>query len=142
MIYKAYALICLQKRAIIQNNSLIPIKGGERVKTKYSSRFWICLVFGILSFAFTFPFYHGLYVSRVHTLICIALNAFSSIIFSIVFYSHKRIDRKKKPLLLFAILLQGIGHGIFRVMNWGSFFFLALSPVAIFLLLRSVLKRN
>lgn len=93
-----------------------------------------CLILGAVLFLATHPFYHDIYVARIHTAICIFLNAFSSVLFSsyLYFVLEKRLTDKNRILFLLLTLLQGLFHGIFIVMNWGSFLFLPLSVLLIF----------
>ncbi len=105
-------------------------------------QFWTCLFVCIGMFIGAYPFYHNVYVSDTHTFICICLNAFSSIIFSAYLYLKwtNCIGQGIKILFLLLIILQGIGHGIFWIMNWASFFFLPLSAIVFILIIVSCFR--
>ena len=49
-------------------------------------QFWISFLVGIVLFAGTYPFYHDMYIAELFTALCICLNAFSAILFSIFIY--------------------------------------------------------
>ena len=104
----------------------------------------ISILFGLLLFVLTYPFYHDMYIAEVHTFICILLNAISSLIFSLFLYKEltKSINNENRIIFLWFIILQSIGHSIFAFMNWGSFLFLALSLIAIILLVISYINEK
>ena len=94
-------------------------------------QFWISLLVGIVLFTSTYPFYHDMYIAELFTVLCICLNAFSAILFAAFLYCKwkNRIDADGRSIFLWFTILQAVGHGIFTIMNWGSFLFLALSVV-------------
>ena len=44
------------------------------------------------------------------------------------------MDADGRSIFLWFTIMQAVGHGIFAIMNWGSFLFLALSVSVIFLI--------
>ena len=96
-------------------------------------QFWVSLVLGIVLFVGTYPFYHDMYIAELFTALCICLNAFSAILFSIFLYCKwaNHIDADGRTIFFGFTIMQAVGHGIFAMMNWGSFLFLALSVVVI-----------
>lgn len=114
------------------------------MKLLKSYQLWLSLVFGLIMFGITFPFYHDMYIAQIHTAICICLNLFSSILFGFFLYFlwTKRIDAENRAIFFPLTLVQAIGHGIFAIMNWGSFLFLALSALVIIILAISYFKEK
>ena len=112
------------------------------MKKRKQYQFWVCFALGLALFVGTFPFYHDMYIAGVHTVICICLNAFSSVLFGAFFYCKwiNWLHAEEKKIFLFFTVLQAIGHGVFAIMNWGSFFFLALTAVVLLLLAVSFFK--
>ena len=104
--------------------------------------FWICLGFGLLLFVVTFPFYHDMYIPEIFTGLCICLNALSTILFTIfLFYLwEKKLDADSRTIFLWFTIMQAIGHGIFSIMNWGSWLFLGLSLIVLIILMCSYFK--
>lgn len=102
-------------------------------------QFWLSLVIAMLLFALTYPFYHDMYIGTLHTVICICLNGFSSILFSTFLYCKwsKQIHAGNRIIFLVYTLMQALGHGIFVIMNWGSILFLLLSALLLIQLLVS-----
>lgn len=92
-------------------------------------RFWISLLLALALFAGTYPFYHDMYIAKLFTVVCICLNAFSSILFGAFVYCKwsKLIDADGRMIFLWLTIMQVIGHGIFAIMNWGSYLFIILS---------------
>ena len=99
-------------------------------------QFWISLLVTVVLFAGTYPFYHDMYIAELFTAICILLNAFSAILFGTFWYCKwtNRIDADGRSIFLWFTIMQAVGHGIFAMMNWGSFLFLALSVIVIVLI--------
>ena len=99
-------------------------------------QFWISLFVGIILFVSTYPFYHDMYIAELFIVICIFLNAFSAVLFSAFIYckwtNHMGADGRK--IFLWFTIMQAVGHGIFAMMNWGSFLFLVLSVIIIVLI--------
>ena len=107
-------------------------------------KFWICVALCLAAFAGTYPYYHDIYMSEVHTGICICLNAFSSLLFSAFLYCKwmNCLGTGRKTIFLILTILQAAGHGIFAIMNWGSFFFLPMSVIAFVVLVLSYFKKQ
>ena len=99
-------------------------------------QFWISFLVGIVLFAGTYPFYHDMYIAEIFTVMCICLNALSAILFSIFLYYKwkKHLDADSRTMFLWFTIVLAVGHGIFAIMNWGSFLFLVLSVVVIILI--------
>lgn len=115
---------------------------GDYVKIFKLYQFWISLLFGMSIFAVTFPFYHDMYISALHTILCIFLNAFSCILFSIFLFCKwtNSIDFEGRMTFLWLTLAQTIGHAVFAVMNWGSYLFLLFSIIVLIIIVISFLK--
>ena len=109
-----------------------------------SRQFWICTALCLVMFFCAYPFYHDMYIAGIHTLICIGLNAFSSVLFSTLLYCKwtKCMNFKRKSVFFILTILQAIGQGIFSVMNWASFFFLPLSALVLILLFVSFFRKK
>ena len=107
-------------------------------------QFWISFLVGIVLFAGTYPFYHDMYIAELFTALCICLNAFSAILFSLFIYCKwtKLMDADGRTIFLWFTIMQAVGHGIFAMMNWGSFLFLALSVIVIILIAVSYFKEK
>ena len=107
-------------------------------------QFWLCSILGIILSVITFPFDHNMYIATVHTVLCACLNIFSSILFSTFLYFKwtKLISTDNVMVFLYLIIIQAIGHGIFIVMNWGSFLFLPLSLIVIILAISYFRKKR
>ena len=99
-------------------------------------QFWISLFVGIILFVSTYPFYHDMYIAEAFTVICIFLNALSAILFSAFLYCKwtNHMDADGRKIFLWFTIMQSVGHGIFAMMNWGSFLFLVLSVIVIVLI--------
>ena len=99
-------------------------------------QFWISLFVGIVLFVSTYPFYHDMYIAELFTVICIFLNAFSAILFSAFLYCKwtNCIDAEARTIFLWFTIMQAVGHGIFAMMNGGSFLFLVLSVIVVVLI--------
>lgn len=98
--------------------------------------FWISLLVGIILFAGTYPFYHDMYIAELFTTLCICLNGFSATLFGTFLYCkwNNHIDADGRTIFLWLTIMQAVGHGIFAMMNWGSFLYLALSVAVIVLI--------
>ena len=107
-------------------------------------QFWICIALCLATFVGTYPFYHDIYIAEIHTFICVCLNAFSSILFSTFLYCKwmNCISTERKTIFLILTIIQAVGHGIFAIMNWGSFFFLALSVIVFIILVISHFRKK
>ena len=107
-------------------------------------QFRISLLVGIALFVVTCPFYHNMYIAKLHTVLCICLNAFSAVLFSVFFYCKRTncINKNRRIIFIGLTVIQMVGHGVFAVMNWGSFFFLGLSLAVIIMSLVFISKRS
>lgn len=107
-------------------------------------RFWVSLVVGLGLFAGTYPFYHDMYIAELFTGLCICLNAFSATLFAAFLYCKwtNRIDADARYLFAWFTIIQAVGHGIFAIMNWGSWLFLGLSVTVLVILVVSYLKEK
>lgn len=105
-------------------------------------RVWVSLIIGLVLFFGTIPFYHDMYIPRVFTLVCIALNGLSAILFAKFLHRvwTKGLDGGRRGLYAVGIVFQAIAHGVFSIMNWGSWLFLGLSVVALAVLAVSHFK--
>ena len=112
------------------------MKIGGYMKLLKQYQFWVSLGVGTVLFAGTYPFYHDMYIAELFTLICICLNGFSAFLFSAFLYCKwtKRIDADGRRIFLWYTVMQAVGHGIFAMMNWGSFLFLGLSAIVMILI--------
>ena len=74
-----------------------------------------------------------MYIAELFTVLCVFLNAVSSILFSVFLYLKwiDRLDSDGRGLFLWFTILQAVGHCVFVMMNWGSILFLALSVAVI-----------
>jgi len=97
------------------------------------THFWISLVVGAVLFAVTFPFYHDMYIAPLFTVICICLNGASALLFAGLLYCmiSGNFRRENAGTFLWFLVLQGIGHGIFAMMNWGAWLFLGLTVASL-----------
>ena len=102
------------------------------------------IAFGVLLFAVAFPYSHNMYIPPLFTGICIFLNALSAALLAILLY--KILARQVQPddpsAFGWGLVLPGIGHGIFSMMNWGSWLFLGLSAAAVVYLFIVYLKNK
>lgn len=107
-------------------------------------QFWVCLLIGIILFVGTYPFTHDMYIPVLFTVICICLNAVSSVLFAVYLYFKWliKIDADARNIFLGVIIFQAIGHVIFLMMNWGSWLFLALSLIVLILFFISYIKEK
>ena len=99
-------------------------------------QFWISFLVGIVLFVGTYPFYHDMYIAELFTVICILLNVFSAILFGTFIYCKwtNQLDADGRTIFLWFTIMQVVGHGVFAMMNWGSFLFLVLSVVVIIMI--------
>lgn len=88
---------------------------------------------GAVLFFGTFPFYHDMYIPQVFTVVCIALNGLSAILFAKFLYRilTKSMNAGQRGLYTAGTIFQAVGHGVFSIMNWGSWLFLGLSVIAL-----------
>lgn len=107
-------------------------------------QFRVSLAVGLGLFAVTYPFYHDMYIAELFTGLCICLNACSAFLFAAFLYCRwtTRIDADVRHIFLWFTILQAVGHGIFAMMNWGSWLFLGLSVIVLILLAVSHLKEK
>jgi len=107
-------------------------------------QFWISLLIGLVLFTGTYPFYHNMYIAEVFTVFCICLNALSAILFCMFLYCQwtNRMDADRRTIFLWLTIMQAVGHGIFAMMSWGSFLFLALSVIVIVLIAVSYFREK
>jgi len=108
------------------------------------SQFWVSVVVGILLFSVTFSFYHDMYIAQLFTALCVCLNAASAVLFSTILYQIMigGFQREDAGIFLWFLILQGIGHGIFTIMNWGSWLFLALTVTTLIGMAIAALKHK
>lgn len=94
-------------------------------------QFWISLVVGLVMAVCTYPYDHDMYIPDILTALVFCLNAFSAILFSTFLYFiwTKRVKKKSTLVFLLLTIVQTIGHGVFIVMNWSSFFYFPLSII-------------
>ncbi len=92
----------------------------------------------------TYPYDHDMYIPDALTAFVFCLNTFSAILFStfLYFILTKRIKRTSTIVFLLLTIMQAVGHGVFVVMNWGSFLFLPLSVIVLVVLAISYFKKN
>lgn len=85
-----------------------------------------------------------MYIAELFTAICILLNAFSALLFGTFIYCKwtNHIDADGRTIFLWFTFMQAVGHGIFAMMNWGSFLFLAFSAIVIVLIAVSYFKEK
>ena len=124
-------------------NSDIP-KEVAYMKLLKQYPFWVSLAVGLGLFAGTYPFYHDMYIAEIFTGLCICLNAFSSILFATFLYCKwtHHMDADGRSIFLWFTLMQAVGHGIFTMMNWGSWLFLGLSIMVVIILAVSHFKEK
>lgn len=105
---------------------------------------WVSLVVGLGLFAGTYPVYHDMYIAELFTALCICLNAFSAILFATFIYYKwtKRMDADSRTIFLWFTILQTVGHGIFAMMNWGSWLFIGISVIVLIILAISYHKEK
>lgn len=98
--------------------------------------FWSSLCVGLVLFVGTIPFNHDMYIPKVFTLVCICLNGLSALLFGKFLYRvwTKGLDADRKAMFAVGTMFQAIGHGVFAMMNWGSWLFLGLSAIAFVML--------
>lgn len=107
-------------------------------------RFWVSLAVGLTLFAGTIPFYHDMYIPKVFTGACICLNGLSALLFGKFLYCvwAKRLHAERRAMFAAGIIFQAVGHGVFAIMNWGSWLFLGLSVMALSVLTVSHFKEK
>ena len=107
-------------------------------------QFWISLFAGIALFAGTYPFYHDMYIPALFTVLCIFLNGFSAVLFGAFLYCKwtNHLDADGRTIFFWFTIMQTLGHGLFAMMNWGSFLFLGLSVIVIILIAISHFKEK
>ncbi|MBE6940100.1 MAG: hypothetical protein E7457_04705 [Ruminococcaceae bacterium] len=107
-------------------------------------QFWISLAVGTCLFAGTFPFYHDMYIPPLFTALCICLNLLSAVLFGAFLYCRwtHRLDNDGRSIFLWLTAMQSVGHGIFAMMNWGSWLYLTLSAAVLVLLLQGWLQER
>jgi len=96
-------------------------------------RLWASLIFGLVLFFGTIPFYHDMYIPEVFTFVCIALNGLSAILFARFLQRvlTKTLTAERRAMFAVGTMFQAIFHWIFTIMNWGSWLFLGLSIIAL-----------
>ena len=107
-------------------------------------QFWVSIALGLGLFAATYPFYHDMYIAEVFTGLCICLNALSAILFAAFLYCKwtNCLDADGRSIFLWFTIMQAVGHGVFAMMNWGSWLFLGLSVIALIILAVSHFKEK
>ncbi len=105
---------------------------------------WVSLVAGLVLFVGTIPFNHDMYIPGVFTIVCICLNGLSALLFAKFLHRVwlKRLNGERRGLYTAGIILQAVGHGVFAIMNWGSWLFLGLSAIALVVLAVSHFKER
>ena len=100
---------------------------------KPKPQLYASIAFGVLLFAVTFPFQHNMYIPPLFTGICIFLNALSAALLAVLLYKilRRSVQADDPAALGWGLILPGIGHGVFAMMNWGSWLFLGLSAAAV-----------
>ncbi|MBQ7915621.1 MAG: hypothetical protein IJ315_02385 [Firmicutes bacterium] len=95
--------------------------------------FWCSLAVSILLFVITLPFSHDMYIAPLFTVICVCLGLMSSVLFGIILYQvlSKRFLVENYGTFLGFIILQGVAHAGFAMMNWGSWLFLGITVVVL-----------
>ena len=96
-------------------------------------RFWLSIIFAAGLFALIFPYYHDMYIAPLHTALCIFLNGVSSLLFAVLLYQvlGRTFTVENSGIFVWFLLLQGVGHAGFAVMNWGSWLCLAVTAAAL-----------
>lgn len=97
---------------------------------------WGSFAVGLVLFVGTIPFYHDMYIPQVFTAVCVVLNGLSAILFAKLLHRilTKGLQAERRAMFAVGIVLQAIGHGVFAIMNWGSWLFLGLSVIALVVL--------
>lgn len=109
---------------------------SDYMKLHKQYQFWLSLIVGLIMAVCTYPYDHDRYIPDILTAFVFCLNTFSAILFSTILYFiwTKRVTKKSILVFLLLTIIQTIGHGIFIVMNWGSFFYLPLSIIVFIIL--------
>lgn len=96
---------------------------------KKSTAVLICTALGIGLFAAIFPYNHDMYIPPLFTVICAALNGVSCLLFALILYRLLRgtLSEDSCKTFLWLLVISGLGHEIFAMMNWGSWVCLGLS---------------
>ena len=107
-------------------------------------QFWISLIIGMVLSVGTYPYDHDMYIPDVLTAFVFCLNTFSAFLFSAFLYFvwAKHLTKKSIFILLLLTFVELVGHSIFIVMNWGSFFYLPLSIIVFVILVISYFKKK
>lgn len=105
-------------------------------------RTWGGLALGLMLFVGTIPFYHDMYIPKLFTFVCICLNGISAFLFAKFLHRvwTKSLNAERRALYAVGLIGQAIGHGVFSIMNWGSWLFLGLSAIALIVLAVSHIK--
>lgn len=100
-------------------------------------KFYLSILLAIILFIASYPYYHDEYISSLHTGLCIAANAFSSILFAVMLYIllEKKYIKNIMIVILICLAIQIVCHSILVIMNWASIGFLALSAVSIIIMI-------
>jgi hypothetical protein len=94
---------------------------------------WGSFAVGLVLFVGTIPFYHDMYIPQVFTAVCVVLNGLSAILFAKLLHRilTKGLQAERRAMFAVGIVFQAIAHGVFSIMNWGSWLFLGLSVIAL-----------
>ncbi|MBQ3134540.1 MAG: hypothetical protein IJB75_01845 [Oscillospiraceae bacterium] len=95
--------------------------------------FWGGIALGLVLFVGTIPFNHDMYIPQVFTAVCLCLNALSALLFAKLLHrvGTKGLNAERRAMFTVGVIAQAIGHGVFSIMNWGSWLFLGLSVIAL-----------
>lgn len=102
----------------------------------------ISILAGAALFAAIYPYQHDMYIAAVHTALCVALNAASSLLLAVILYCLLRgtFWAGEKGIFLWFLVLLGAGHAVFAMMNWGSWLILTLTAALLLAMLVNWIK--
>ncbi len=109
------------------------------MKLLKNKNFLISTAFCIAFAAVIYPYDHDMYIPGAFTVICAFLNLCSSVLFASLLYRKLEGTFPAEEIwgYVWYLLLQAAGHGIYAIMNWGSWVCLALTAAAFLALWRS-----
>ena len=104
------------------------------MKILKQSTFWISLISGRVFFILIYPYQHDMYIAPIHTMIRVMLNGASVILFAVILYLilRKKFVTEDYGSFLWLLIMQGVGHGVFAFMNWGSWACLGITAFILF----------
>lgn len=96
---------------------------------KKNTAIFVCAAIGLGLFAAIFPFQHDMYIPPLFTVICAVLNGASCLLFALILYGLLRgtLTEDSCKTFLWLLVITGVGHELFAMMNWGSWVCLGLS---------------